>query len=255
MNNKTLTPNKQLELLALPIALSLGILISNLGSAFPIFCWLITLIFHELGHASIYWLNSQLAIPSFGMTLALQSKSSPLTFIIFSTTLILLARYFKTNEYKSLFFISIILQILLIIITIFISAKRVEEIILFAGLAGEMILGAVAMLTFYLKFPKRINWNKNRYIFLSLGAISFTNAGIKWLAVRKDFAKLPLGALFDFASESSKSDGDLDRLIDQFGWTKEFIVSSYLEIFWLSSIFMFVVWMVVFYHMLKNKSS
>ena len=59
------------NLFALPIAILAALLFVSLGGIASILAWLIGMIFHETGHALMYWLNSQIAIPSFGMTIPL----------------------------------------------------------------------------------------------------------------------------------------------------------------------------------------
>ena len=250
-----ITKTKTGDLLAIPVALAGGFLFASISGIPSVISWLCRMIFHEFGHAIIFWLNSQVAIPSFGVTATLQQTGSWFTFICFLALLCWAIRIGRIKNYTVLFFGGIGFAILLCLVSVFFSRRVVDELSLYAGLGGEIYLGVMAMLLFYARLPERFRWHINRYVFLVIGAISYASAGSLWIGIRAHREELPMGSLFEFGgafSTEGGSDGDLDRLMREMGWSSDLIVNVYFRTFWVSTVVLVAVWGVVAYRRMRD---
>jgi hypothetical protein len=193
-------------------------------------------------------------VPTPLASIPLQSGSSPFTFIFFSGLLAWgLHTATKTNN-QTLLYGCIITEIALCIITGLVSKNTAIQMVLYGGQAGELYLGALAILSFYLKPPVSWNWPKNRFLALGLGAVSYVRGGMEWLTIQATHTGLPMGGVGDggavgeaLAGSNYQSDGDLDRLIREFGWTPDYIVSVYVQTFWITTFLLVMAWLAIWY--------
>ncbi|MBN8550933.1 MAG: hypothetical protein J0M12_16590 [Deltaproteobacteria bacterium] len=214
----------------LPIALLAGLIFCGLGSIAEILTWLARLVFHEIGHALIFWSRSILAVPSFGLTVPLHSETSFLVFAALLGLFVWAARVSKTSGYVFLSLLCKVFLVLLICFTLLIPSRTGEMVMLFGGLGGELYLATIGLMLFYQPMPKRFEWDRNRYLILVISTLSFCGALVHWYRIRNNHAQLPMGGMLDLGALSnpnSESSGDLDRLIREFGWTTDTIVSVY----------------------------
>lgn len=238
------------DILILPLSIIAAFLVVIFLPQLSILFWLVSMIFHELGHAIIYWLNAQFAIPSFAITMTFQETTSFITLGIFTILIIILGIIGAKAKNSLLFYGSIFLFTLLWVVALLVPERTIKEITLYGGLGGEIYLGALAALTYYIKFPQKFNWDKNKFLFLVLGSISFANAGVRWIKISRKQEQLPMGALLDFGAiinSDGASDGDLDKLIREFSWTSDQITNLYLNTFYITSILLILIWGLIFW--------
>lgn len=212
-------------------AIAAGLFIGgSRGGIISILVWLASMPFHEVGHALVYWLSGRIAIPSFGATLPLQESRSILTCLALATLLPWGHRKAKAAKLFACSLLCAVLAALCPIFTLIIPFRAVEACVLYAGLGGELYLAVLAIVLFLEPMPRRFAWDRNRYLFLILGAASFGNSLLRWYRAQRDSSNLPMGALFDFGGlfgDGNESSGDLDRLIREFGWSTQGIISVY----------------------------
>lgn len=226
----TAAPSPAPGLLWLPIALCFGMLLSQSGGVIPILLWLVTMLFHELGHAFMYWLSGRLAVPTFGMTVPLQESPSMFTFAAVAGALLYLRYWAKRQGHGLVAHTAVVTLGLMVLCTFVVPDSTMEQLVLLGGFGGELVLALAAMILFYQRMPRRFQWQRNRFLFLLIGASSFCSASVRWYRAQRDAAELPFGALFDFGmmfGESSESSGDLDRLIREFGWGAQDLIAFY----------------------------
>lgn len=224
------TSHSTAELLALPVAVVLAFIFLQAAGPFGVLSWLAQMLFHEVGHALVFWMRSIPAIPSFGLTQPLTDETS---YIVFLVVVALSAWGLNAARRAGHKFLAALLASFLVFCICFsllLPARIGTIVMLYGGLGGELYLATLAMIAFYETMPKRFEWRRNRYLFLILGAASFSSAAQRWYRAKSDLAQLPMGGLFDFGgvfNAGGESMGDLDRLIREFGWTNQSIVSTY----------------------------
>ena len=217
------------ELFILPVSL-VAACILQAGGPLGIVAWLAQMVCHEIGHAAVYWARGIPAVPSFGLTQPLASETSYLVFFVTTAFAVWGFQAAWRHGYRFLAALTAVFVLLSILFTLLIPARAGEVAVLYGGLGGELYLGVLAICSFYQRMPRRFNWGVNRYLFLSIGVLSFAQAVQFWYRVKKGLAQLPMGGLFDFGgafNPGGESMGDIDRLIREFGWTPSGIVFAY----------------------------
>lgn len=218
---------KRPSILAIPIAL-LGAFLLSETAAFRTLGWIASLPFHEVGHAFVANLSGTFAIPTPFFSVHLSERSFFIAALWFALLLFCLRKALRSQHSGLALLMSCILTFQLGL-NLALNSGSIEALIIFGGLAGEMLLAVPTLLMFHSRMPEKFNWPKNRYVFLVVGATSLMHATRLWLRAMHDASALPMGALLDFgAITSGESSGDLDRLRRDYGWTSTNIVSSYL---------------------------
>ncbi len=230
-----LTEQKQISLqtlLMFPTVIVAASFFASIEGIPGILAWVAQTALHELGHTAIFWAQSTLAVPAYIATVPLYNGSSIPVFIFLVGLSAWCIRQSGKNEFFFLRNICAGFLMLLVIFTILVPARQGEMLMLIAGLGGELVLGTLCMLSFFSPMPQRFNWKINRYLFLIIGALSFSGSALRWVAAQRDRSRLPMGAMLDVGlmSGQGESSGDLDRLIREFGWTQDSLLSLYTSI-------------------------
>lgn len=221
---------KPLSPLALPLTLCAAYFLTCNSCVLSILGWLAGMVFHEVGHAVVFWLSGRPAIPSFGVTLPLVDERSWIFFFGFGAALIAGGEALRRGGNLLWAWCAWGMVPLLILFTLVLPWRIAEQVMLYGGLGGELYLAAFTLIICHLPAPRVLHWERNRYLFLILGAISLVRSVMLWISSLADPALLPMGAVFDFGplfGDGSESGGDLDRLIRDFGWTPGGIVWTY----------------------------
>jgi len=189
-------------------------------------CFLSTLAYvaivpvHELGHALVWWLSGYFAVPAPFITIRSEEFSWVVATVVFGILVALLVWAVR----KSKRLISVLCTVLLcaqLILTLFVSERFATQAGIAGGLLGEAILGALMLvLVISSSVPTAGNWIMVAFI----GAMSLGQSVARWVLISMGLADLPMGALLAF----SQDDGDLNRLIDVYGWNRQFIVAFFL---------------------------
>lgn len=101
---------------------------------------------------------------------------------------------------------------------------RAKVLITFAGDAGGMLLGAMAMLAIYARPGSRLHHGMVRWGVLALGAMAYVELLSTWLAARRDPEAIPFGRQ-EYAGPS-----DASVLVDAMGWSERQLVNRYLAV-------------------------
>ncbi len=97
---------------------------------------------------------------------------------------------------------------------------RQDELIVWAGSAGEMILGALLMVASLCDVPAWRGWARVRWVLLALGACSLVDSALFWRTAAGDWDLIPWdAALADM--------GDMTILRDRYGWDERRITGRY----------------------------
>lgn len=193
-----------------------------LGAAFDL---LIVTGVHEISHALVGNLGGQFSVPTpMGLTVTYSAQRSILLSLFFlgiSSSLL----FFCYQRHSIIFirFLSV-LVVLQVIFSFFLSDRLFEQIFIWAGCGGELLVAAFLVGLFFYRMPERFRWNVNRYIFLFAGFFSLLAASKRWIDSLFEPKNIPWGSIW----QGFGPDGDLTRLHNEFGWSEDFIVYSYL---------------------------
>src|SRR5258708_6086715 len=94
----------------------------------------------------------------------------------------------------------------------------------FGGVGGEFYLSALFMAFFFVQLPEKFKWGACRYVFFVIGASAFVNIYLRWDKVYHGLEEIPFGSMINGEGDQG---GDMNKLMDGFGWTKAMIRRNY----------------------------
>ena len=212
------------DVLALPVALLASLVVGSttLGSLLLL---PFQIQFHELGHALVAWLSGRAALPlPFGFTFWKEERSLFVGgSVVFLLGLLLVYGLREKRPFGAL--LGALLSAAFVVLALLLSADRSRELILLGGLAGELVLTSLTMVTFYFPLPDRLRWDFFRFVLLVPACGCWLAALRLWLGVWRGTRALPMGSIL-----GTDGSGDLDRLIAEYGHDPRSISSGYGEL-------------------------
>jgi Zn-finger nucleic acid-binding protein len=183
--------------------------------------------FHEVGHAAASWLSSRIAIPLPFFTFWYDDQS---VFMGLVVAVVLGWLLFHTYREKNWFMLgsTAVVSLAWAVITFLIPPSRTLMWQILAGALGELVFGAFLLVGFHFALPDRLRWDFWRWIALIPAALCFTQATMLWRTVSADVSQMPWGSAI-----GSDSDGDMNRLVQQFHWNANDLADFYLNIAYL----------------------
>ncbi len=179
---------------------------------------------HEFGHATVAWFTGRRALPlPFGWTNVEPEFSRFVYFgVLFLLTVLFVAGWRERKIWPMV--IAVALAGLQYWTTWRWPEARQQFWFSFGGVAGEFVLNALAMMLFFVELPEKFRWPTVRYVFLFLGAACFILSFTFWKRVYHGLEPLPLGTLVGGEDDAG---GDMNILIDDFGWSPAQIRRTY----------------------------
>jgi hypothetical protein len=212
------------DVLALPVALLASLLVGSttLGRLLLL---PFQIQFHELGHASVAWLSGRAALPlPFGFTFWKEERSLFTgCCVVFLLGLLLVYALREKRPFGVL--IGVLSCAAFVELTFLSSVDRSRELILLAGLAGELLLSSLAMVAFYFPLPDRLRWDFFRFVLLLPASGCWLAALRLWFGVWRGTRALPMGSIL-----GTDGSGDLDRLMAEYGHDARSIAAGYGEL-------------------------
>jgi hypothetical protein len=201
------------RLLGIPVAL----IVMRLGVAtIPFGVRLLTMLVHETGHAVAAWICGYLAVPLLWFTAHTETQESVVPLMIILGLGILCFWAWKTNRWHV---IAISVAVLFLHwICWHARYDRAQEIIVFFGDGGALVLGTFLMLTLYVPRESPIYREELRWGFLAIGAAAFVDTFHSWSGSESD---IPFGV-----QEGTQTDPS--KLVEFYGWTIPDMVHRYL---------------------------
>jgi len=210
------------NLVAVPVVLLLSWLFcsTNFGR---MLASLVGMPFHEVGHAAASWLSSRIAIPLPFFTFWYDDQSVLMGLIVAGLLVWLM---FHTYREKNWFMLCCASAMLLVwaTITFVVPPSRTLMWQILAGALGEIVFGAFLLVAFHFPLPDRFRWDFWRWVTLIPAALCFTHAMMLWRTVSADVSQMPWGSAI-----GSDSDGDMNRLVQQFNWGANDLANFYLN--------------------------
>ena len=216
------------NLIAVPVLLMVSWWICS-GAFGRLMSFLVGMPFHELGHAAGSWLSSRIAIPLPFFTFWYDDQSYLMGFVVFSVLGWLMFHTYREKN-RFMFASTCVVMAAWFVITFLISARTTLMWQILSGALGEIIFGAFILIAFHFPLPDRLRWDFWRWFLVIPAALCFTQAFRLWQSAANDTRNLPWGSALGEAS-----DGDMNRLVGNFGWTAEELADFYLNVAYLGA--------------------
>ncbi|UZQ55566.1 hypothetical protein OOK60_05705 [Trichothermofontia sichuanensis B231] len=219
---------------ALPVASLLAVILNASFMSFfllPLHIWI-----HEFGHATIAWLSGRRALPlPFGWTSWSEERS---LFVYFGILFLLglMAHAGWREHLRWPIILAGTIAILQFVMTWLVPQSTIECWLVFGGIGGEFYLSTLVMIAFYMRLPDRCRWDFWRYVALVIAASSFWKSFWFWHQIQRGQEEIPWGSLLGGEGDAG---GDMDRLVNDFGWTPDQIINTYTH---LGNLCLLVLW-------------
>ncbi|MGY2716231.1 hypothetical protein ACVW01_000153 [Thermostichus sp. MS-CIW-19] len=208
---------------AYPVAFVVALLVNSIALLellhLPWHIWI-----HELGHASIAWWSGHRALPlPFGWT-SISPEKDPFVYFGILFLLSLLFWLTRKERIRWLQALVVVLALLQFYMTWLMPNRTKEMLITFGGVGGEFYISTFLMACFYLRLPDRWRWDFWRFVVLGVAASSLWRSFWQWHRIQKGLAPIPWGTLLCGQGDAG---GDMNRLVDDFGWSADQIIQTY----------------------------
>jgi hypothetical protein len=181
---------------------------------------------HEFGHATAAWMCGYRATPlPFGWTPVEPVHSH----FVYGGLLILFGILFAAGwkERKVWPMIAAVVLVGFQFYTTWVMTDYRKEFWwgAFGGVGGEFYLSTAFMMAFWVQLPEKFKWGGCRYVFFFIGATAFLNIWMQWRDVYRGLEEIPFGTMINGEEDEG---GDMNRLMDGYGWTKFNIRRNYM---------------------------
>ncbi|WP_426750549.1 hypothetical protein [Myxococcus sp. Y35] len=206
---------------AVPVAL-LAAFIAVKGNFSAFVVRILTMPFHELGHAMTAWLCGLSAFPTLWKTLIF-GRSLMLALLLAAALGLLVWTGWKRRQWTWVVGGGGLLA-LQAMGTLLLPSRTVDMLVTFGGDAGMMVLGMGMVLTFYAPAGSYLHKQALRWGFLPLGALSLMDGFNTWWAAKRDFAAIPFG------KNEGSGLSDASKLVGAHGWDEAQLINRYLTL-------------------------
>jgi hypothetical protein len=200
---------------ALPVALLVARVLLGI---FPGFVRLLTMWVHETGHAVTAWLCGFWAVPGPWVTPVSDERSLSVTVLVLGVVGFGGFQVWNTRRW-SMVGAGVAVLIFQLVCTL-LPFNRAQELIIFGGDAGCMVLGSMLMITFYARRESPIYQNSLRWGFLVIGALAFMDAFVTWIGTEDD---IPFGTQDGTLTDPSS-------LVQTYGWPIHVMMQRYVRL-------------------------
>jgi Zn-finger nucleic acid-binding protein len=207
---------------AFPAAFAAGILAHWLGLSFLV--WgTVEMWFHECGHAVVAWLSGFVAVPLPFFTMLPREERSAWVIAIVLGMIVAIAYESVRRRWWALLAFAGVLGAAELLLTAILNPAQAMQWGIFAGHGGAIVLPTLVMIAFYQ--PLGWRWDFWRYPALLIAAVGFVHALFLWAGVARGTEGMPHGS-----AVGDDAEGDMERLIREFHWTKASLAGSYVAL-------------------------
>ena len=180
---------------------------------------LITMWVHETGHAVAAWLCGYQAFPGPWFTPVTTERSFFFTLVLAA---LIAAGGYRAWQRQRPFWIAaaVITLVLMLCGTFMLSWLSTQQLIVFFGDGGSLVLGTLMTFTIYAPETHSLHKNQIRWGLLAIGALAFMDSFVTWTG---PIDQLPFG-------ENENGLSDPTVLTEQFGWTTQLLVDRYRQL-------------------------
>ncbi len=211
------------NVIGVPLVVLLSWLFCSTGVG-RLFASLVGMPFHELGHAAASWLSSRVAIPLPFFTFWYDDQSLVMGLLVAGFLGWLM---FHTYREKNHFMLGAagVVVVAWGVMTFVVSPRTTLMWQILAGALGEIVFGAFVLTAFHFPLPDRFRWDFWRWVAIIPAALCFVHAAKLWRTVSADVSLMPWGSAI-----GAESDGDMNRLVQQFAWSANDLADFYLAV-------------------------
>jgi hypothetical protein len=179
---------------------------------------------HEFGHAVPSWLSGWRATPlPFGWTPVEQEHSNFVYFgLLLMFALLFLAGWKERKVWPMV--AAVVFAAVQFYMTWRLPEIRKEFWMVAGGVGGEFVLSTLLMMSFWVQLPEKFKWGACRYVFFLIGATAFLHIWWFWRDVHVGREEIPFGSMINGEEDAG---GDMNRLMDTYGWKKFDIRRNY----------------------------
>ncbi len=179
---------------------------------------------HELGHSSAAWLSGYKATPlPIGWTPIEGEQSLFVYFGVLFLFGVLAAAGWRESRPAAVA-AAVLGAVLQAWMTWRLPPHTREFWHIYGGVGGQFYLGALMMAAFFVPLPDWFKWGWCRYLVFFAGASTLLDISDLWRDVYRGVEEIPFGSLLHGEEDAG---GDMNRLMDDFGWTMAQIRRSY----------------------------
>lgn len=204
-----------------PAALGLALVFCSTGAG-SFWGALAAMPLHELGHAAASWLSSRFAVPLPFFTVWHQDQS-----LLFGLGVATVIGWFGWHCRREQRRFGLVLALGLLATQVSLSwlvpARLTSMLQIMGGALGEIVLGALMLVAFHFPLPDRLRWDFWRWPALLPASLSLARASLLWARAARDVRHIPWGSAI-----GSEADGDMNRLVHDFGWRPAALAEFYL---------------------------
>ncbi len=182
---------------------------------------------HEFGHAVSAWFSGWRATPlPIGWTPVEPVHSN---FVYFGLLLMLVLLFLAGLKERKVWpmLAAVVLALAQAYITWRLPQDRKEFLMVAGGVGGEFYLSTLCMMAFWVELPEKFKWGYCRYVVFLLGATAFLAIWVRWVAIHRGLEEIPFGSMINGEEDAG---GDMNRLMDDFGWKKVNIRNNYYRL-------------------------
>jgi Zn-finger nucleic acid-binding protein len=234
------------NLIAVPVVLLLSLLFCSTGFG-RLLAFLVGMPFHEVGHATASWLSSRIAIPLPFFTFWFDDQSVLMGLIVAGVLGWLLFHTYREKN-RFMFASASVVTLAWAVATFVIPPMQTLMWQILSGALGELVFGAFILVAFHFALPDRLRWDFWRWIILIPAGLCFTQAAMLWRTVSSDVSQMPWGSAI-----GSESDGDMNRLIQQHGWSANDLADFYLNVAYLGLAALVIAYGYAVYRFIQRK--
>lgn len=204
-----------------------------------VFSWALSAPFHEVGHTLAAWAVSRPALPSpFKAIIFTEERALWFFLLELGGCVFMFARGRREGEEMPLLVgIARTWGVVLVFCTFALRLDKQEQLIAWAGQAGEIVLPAAAV-ALALAYGSRLPWVygtsdtflQQHRVLLFWGATVFAASTTRWLSSLRNPTLVPFGGI-------GSEEGDLDLLKNDYLWTVSGFQRSYLWTALVSALF------------------
>ncbi|HSC86085.1 MAG TPA: hypothetical protein VLC09_02395 [Polyangiaceae bacterium] len=204
--------DERLPQLAVPVVLllALGFVATPVGGFFALF---VDMPFHELGHAFASWLGARVALPLPFFTFWQEEQSWMVGLLVLALWGFVGFTSWQQERYAGLALASI-LTLATLTLWWFVPAPTSAMWQILGGPLGPLVLPAIPLALFPFRLHEELRWDFWRFLVLFPATLAFANAALLYARAVDDPSLLPWGSAL-----GDSSDGDLNRLVANYGWT------------------------------------
>lgn len=204
-----------------------------------------TICVHELGHATAAWLSGWRATPlPWGWTPVEPVHSNAVYFGLLLLLVLLAVAGVKERKFWPVV-IAVALAALQYVMTWRLTDYQKDFYVVFGGVGGEFAISTLLMLSFWVRLPDKFKWGWVRYLAFLVGAMAFLAIWQRWQHIYRGAEELPFGSMINGEDDQG---GDMNRLMDDYGWKKFTIRRTYWLLGWWCWAALGAVWLI---HVLK----